>query len=104
MEYEFEHLTHVDVTCVGRTVCGSAAGAGLDASYDGPVSCFLDGAALAESHLHGSVVIEESRVGLSVLDHLAALLDQVFRSSLPDSDSHYGLSRLKSVGNLKAHV
>ena len=69
MENEFEHLAHVDITCVRGTVCCSTSRTRLDAAYDCPVSCFFDGAALTLRHLHSSIVVEESRICLSVLNH-----------------------------------
>ena len=104
VQHKLDHLAHVDIAGIGGAVRGSAAGAGLDAAHDSPVTGLLQGAALAHGHLHGHIVIEEAGVCLPLLDHFAALADQLLRCAVPDTDSHNGLGGLELIGRLQADI
>jgi len=104
MQYKFDHFSHIDVSGIRGSVCSAAARAWLDASHDSPVSGLFHGAALAQWHLDGSSVVEESRVCLSCLDHLAALPEQSLRRTVPDSQRHYRLSGLQLTGRFQTKI
>ena len=104
MQDKFQHLAHIDIACVGRTVSAAAAGARLDTAYDSPVPGLLQSAALTHGHLHGGVIVEEARIGLALLNHLTALADQGFRCAAPDPHCQDGLCSLQFVGRVQAEV
>ena len=102
VQHELDHLAHVHVASVGRSVGAAAAGACLDAAHDGPVTRLLDGAALAQGHLDGGLVVEEAGVGLTFLNHLAAKTDELLGGVLKHAQGHDGLRGLQGVGRLQA--
>ena len=77
VQNEFNHLAHVHVTGIRRTVCSAAARSWLDAAHNRPVSCFFYGtsSSFAKRNLDCSVVIEETWICLSLLNHSAAKLN-----------------------------
>ena len=104
MQNELQHLAHVDIAGIRRSVRAAAARAGLDTAYDGPVAGLLDAAPLAQRHLHSHVVVKKSGVCLPLLDHAAALADQRLRRTVPHPDGHDRLRGLELIGGLQADV
>ena len=102
VKHELNHLAHVDISSIRRTISSTASRSRLDASYDCPVSGFLQGAAFGHGHLDSRIVIKESRIGLTLLDHFASQLYQLFRRFFPYSQRHGRLLGLKLICRFKA--
>jgi len=92
VQNKFYHLTHIDISGIRGSVRCAASRSRLDTANDSPVSCLFDGTSLTKRHLHRCFIIEETRICLPVLYHLATFAEQFFRCSIPGSHCHYRLS------------
>ena len=76
VEHQLETLQPVEVARRRAALGSAAARMRLDAADNAPVPRILKGCTLLEHHRHGYRVAEESGVGLAVLIHLSAFIDQ----------------------------
>ena len=104
MKYQLQDFRCIDISSIRRSIGAAASRSRLNASYDGPVSRFFDGASFALCHLDGSFVIEKSRICHALLDHFRALADQRFRRTVKDSHRQYRLLGLQICCCIQAEI